>query len=200
MSKPRRQIDWSSIRRDLAARLQRNAATFQDDPARVEALLRERARQLAARPPDPLARSRLQRVLLFCAAGERYAVAAAAAQEIIALPRIARTPQPDTGLLGLAAWRGEFVFVFGGGRVLCPREEGTASPRYAIVLRGPQPPIALAVDMVERVSTLDPALLQSPERLRSGDAQLFRGATADAVFVLNETMLLTQLAERLRAA
>lgn len=192
-------FDWTAIHSELESRLSHLGATIESDNARVEALLRERAAQLAAVPGDANARKALRRGVVLCLGSERYALAVECAQEVITPSRTAVIPGAGAAMLGIINWRGEFVTVFDLAVLLGLTPAADADQRRIVVLRGEEPRLALAVDGVERIVEFDPAELQPADQLRSQRSDLFKGAT-DALVVLDEDRLLAGLREDLQAA
>jgi purine-binding chemotaxis protein CheW len=193
-------FDWKEIHKELESRLSHLGATIESDSARVQALLRERTAQLAAVPRHAGARDELRRAIVLCLGTERYALAAECAQEVTRLSRAAIVPGAGPAVVGIVNWRGEFVTVFDLALLLglTPAEDRAA--RRVVVLRGEEPRLALAVDGVEHIAELNLAELQPADQLRSQHAEFFKGATTDALVVLDEVRLLASLREDLQAA
>lgn len=200
MNTTRKQFDWRAIHAELERRLSHLETTIEDDADRVEMLLRERSTALAQGPRDRGAGQNLNRALVFRLGRERYALSLDRAQEVSSLSRTAVVPRAGAAILGIVAWRGEFVVVFDLKPMLGLSAEENRSDRRVIVLRGEEPRIALAVDAVEGIVDVEPLALQPPDQLRVGRAELFQGATADAVLVLAEDALLACMSEELQAA
>ena len=200
MSGRRKQFDWQAIHAELERRLARLETTIEDDPARVEALLRERSRALAAMQREPRGSRHLDRALVFRMGRERYALSLDHAQEVTALSRTAVVPNAGAAVVGIVGWRGEFVFVFDLMPMLdLPVGEGR-NGRRIIVLRDEEPRIALAADAVEGIVDVEPSALKPPGQLHVRHGAFFRGITTDAVMVLEERHLVARLTEELQAA
>jgi chemotaxis signal transduction protein len=200
MTAKRRKFDWTQIHAELERRLSRLGATYENDEARVRALLAERSARLSLVPADQRNLAALTRLLVFRAKTGRYGLALARAHEIAPLTRGATLPGSSAAILGIINWRGEFVTVFDTARLLGRAAQDGASPRYAIVLRGGEPRIALAADSLEGVARLDLAKLQAPDQLSARARDLFRGMSEDAVLVFEDERLQPRLTEELRAA
>ncbi len=181
-----------------AQRLTRLDSTVEDDAERVSALLTERSLALAAPPRDVHAAARLTPVLVFHLGDERYGLPLGIAREVVPLSRTAVVPGVGPAIAGIVTWRGEFVVVFDLAPVL-----GGASAAdersLAVVLRGEEPRMAIAVDGVGDVIRVDPASLQPPEELQLKHTGLFKGVTRDAVLVLDGTALTARLERELRS-
>jgi purine-binding chemotaxis protein CheW len=200
MNRARRQFDWQAIHGALERRLSHLGSTIEDDAQRVDALLRERSLALAATPRAGRSRQQLTPTLAFRVGAERFGLPLAHAQEVTGLTRAALLPGAGPSIVGIIAWRGEFVVVFDLASLLGVAPTENSADRRAIILRGEEPRLALAVDAVDEVIHVDPAAMQAPEQLRVRRAELFRGATTDAVLVLAEEPLLARLGKELRAA
>ena len=191
-------FDWAEIHRQLEHRLSHLGSTIENDAARLQALLHERTAQLAAAPrrlekPDQLVRALVVRV-----ADERYALPMTCAQEVTKMPDVAIVPETGPEVLGVINWRGEFVMTFDLA-LLLGLAPG-AGERVAIILRGEEPRAALAIDGVEQMAELDLSQLQPKEPLRLQHPEYFRGATGDALAVIDEDSLLARLRRELEAA
>jgi chemotaxis signal transduction protein len=200
MSDQRKRFDWRKIHDDLALRLAGFAATYEHDPVRVARLLEERTLRLAQAPAARGAGATLTRILVFTAGNERFGLGLEWVQEICPLGRIASLPGVSSALVGLINWRGEFVVVFDAARRLGSAPATQTSPRHAIVLRGGEPRLALAVGDFEGLVRIDVAQLQPPEQLGLTRHNFFKGMSADAVLVLDGDRLIGSLNEDTRAA
>lgn len=153
----------------------------------LEALLRARARALAA--PDDDARARTTRVLVFNLAAERYALEARWLLGALPRARWTRLPGAPGALLGLTPFRGEPLAVFDLRALL--GVDGSTAGQAAVVLGGDAPELALAVDGLEEViSVRRDALRPAP----AGAAALARvptlGVLEDGLAVLDAVALL----------
>lgn len=108
-----------------------------------------------------------ERYLAFRAAGRRYALPAQIVSEVVAVPAAARLPLGPDCLLGLANLRGLVVPVVSLA-VLLGRP--AAHSQRAIVLGGATP-MALPVEAVERLETVDPRQVE-PLAAEAGEALL----------------------------
>jgi chemotaxis signal transduction protein len=193
-----RSFDWRQIHADLERRSSR-LATYENDETRVQALLRERSARLAMVPAGRAAAGPQARLLVFRAGGERFGLALEGTREICRIMCMAVLPG-SSAALGIINWRGEFVILCDTARLfgLGSSEDG-ANP-YAIVLRGSEPCIALAVGSLDGIVRFDLSELQAPDAMRSKQPELFKGITRDAVLVLEHGRLLGKLQDELRAA
>jgi purine-binding chemotaxis protein CheW len=200
MSGSRKQFDWREIHAELERRLAHLDATIEDDAGRVDALLRERSAALAQVPRDRRDQQDLDRAIAFRLGQERYALSLDRAQEVSGLPRVAMVPGAGAAVLGIINWRGDFVFVFDLKVMFGLPADESRIDRRVIVLRGEEPRVALAVDVIEGIVGVEASALQPPDQLRVAHGDLLQGATADAVLVLAEDSLLARISEELRAA
>lgn len=195
MKPGRAAIDWRRIRASLPDHLAE--ASFAHDAKRAEAILRRRTAQLAATHSHRGHRPSFVDCLVVRAAGARFALPIASLREIAALPPLARVPGAAATVRGVMLWRGEFVTLFDLSAAL-ELGAGTA-PAYAAVFRIDEPRLALAVETAERVARIDMTTLQ-PADGWDADRTLLRGASEDAVAILDERRLVARLRNELRAA
>jgi len=193
-------FDWADIHAALAARLKHLGSGIEANDARLQAMLRERAEHLAKAPHDVAAQDPEQRLLVLRIGTERYALALECAQEVTLMTHAAVLPGSGPEIHGIVSWRGEFVTVFDLAQILGVDSGADPASRRLVVLRGEEPRVGLVVDGVEHVAALRLSQLQPAEDLRTAHAEYFKGATADALIVLDEDRLLPGLRERLQAA
>lgn len=197
----RKRFDWQAIHAELDRRLAEVGHTIDDDEARARELMLSRSRALAANRDDREATKELARVLTFRLGEERYGLLLEHAREVVGLSRHAPLPGSGPGIVGIVNWRGEFAVVFDLAPILgLPAAAENGETRRVIVLREQETPLALAVDAVDEVIRVDLDALQPPTELRAREAEMFRGATKDAVLVLAEDALRARLVGELQAA
>jgi purine-binding chemotaxis protein CheW len=102
------------------------------------------------------------RFLTFRSEGRLYAVAAHKVAEVVRMTVLARVPQAPKSLLGLANLRGAVVPV-AGMRSLLGRSEIAVSDQSRLVVLGGAMPVALAVDEVAALVTVDARSITSDE-------------------------------------
>jgi purine-binding chemotaxis protein CheW len=193
----RKAFDWRRIHADLDRRLSSFDSRYENDPARVQSLLRERAMRLAKPPATVGALAAQARLLVFRAAGERYGLALDGAHEICRIGHMAALPGCSAAVLGMIGWRGEFAIVFDMSRLLRLAQSESHAP-FAIVLRGAtEPHLALAATGLDGI-VRETAQPFAPARFESARHDLFRGVTRDAVIMLDQARLLDTLKEELR--
>lgn len=109
------------------------------------------------------------RFLTFRSDGRLYAVAANKVSEVVRMAPLARVPQAPKSLLGLANLRGAVVPV-AGVRSLMGRSEIATSDRSRLVVLGGAMPVALAVDEVASLVTVEAQQIQAGEADVSAEA------------------------------
>ena len=110
------------------------------------------------------------RFLTFRSEGRLYAVAADKVAEVVRMTALARVPQAPKSLLGLANLRGTVVPV-AGLRSLMGRAEVAASAGSRLVVLGGATPVALAVDEVAALVTVDTGNIKSGEADLAAEAE-----------------------------
>ncbi|MGZ3273296.1 MAG: chemotaxis protein CheW [Phenylobacterium sp.] len=117
-----------------------------------------------------------RRFLTFRVDQRLYALPADEVSEVIRMPAVARVPQSPRSLLGLANLRGA-VLPMASLRALLGRGAGRESKdARAIVLDGAAP-VALAVDAVDALVTLDARQVETRQaELAADDGEMLRGA------------------------
>lgn len=116
-----------------------------------------------------------RRYLTFRLAERLYALPAEEVSEVIRMPAVARVPQAPASLLGLANLRGSVLPVASLGGLLGAAQSLTDAAR-AIVLDGPAL-VAVAVDAVEAMVSVDPGQLQVQQAALSAEpGERLRGA------------------------
>ncbi len=119
------------------------------------------------------------RFLTFRTNERLYAVPAEQVAEVIRLPELARVPQAPKGLLGLANLRGDILPVASLSGLLGMAERHEPATR-AIVLEGGAAPVALAVDVVDALVTVDDARIETRQaELATQPGERLKGAFAN---------------------
>src|SRR4051794_19231984 len=109
--------------------------------------------------------------------GQLYAMAAGQVAEIIRLPNIARVPQAQKGLLGLTNLRGTVMPVASLRGLLGRAEKANAATRAIVISDGA--PVALAVDAVESLLTVDEGQIETRQaELAATPGEILKGAFA----------------------
>jgi purine-binding chemotaxis protein CheW len=180
-------IDWEEVK----ARLRKSQLALEKaltpDPARTEALFRERAAQLARRGARADAGPAVLRVLTFALGAERYGVEFADVQELLPFARCTPIPGAPAGLLGVINVHGEIQSVVDLGRLMEIPEPEVRSDGTVLLLRKGVDRVALRVDRLDKVQTLTAAELAVPDK---DEARYVRGLAADRLRVLSTDAIL----------
>ena len=116
---------------------------------------------MAEQAADAAPRNRgARRYLTFRVDAGLYALPAEEVAEVILPLAVSRVPQSPRSLLGLANLRGS-VIPLASARALLGRAEGPASAGARAIVLGGAAPVALAVDGVEGLVTLDPTVAET---------------------------------------
>jgi purine-binding chemotaxis protein CheW len=119
-------------------------------------LLRDRAR----------ARSGQAEILMFRVADERFAIELAAIEEAIDIPPVHHVPEMPPAMLGVITVRGTLTSVYSPAAALgLSLHDGTS----ALIFRRGRTRVAVVVDEVDDVTSLDLALLRDAPVLDAGD-------------------------------
>jgi purine-binding chemotaxis protein CheW len=125
----------------------------------------------AAAAPRPLrdrarARSGQVEILLFRVADERFAIELAAVEEAIDIAPVHHVPEMPPAMLGVITVRGTLTSVFSPAAALgLSLHDGTS----ALIFRRGRTRVAVVVDEVDDVTSLDLALLRDAPALDAGD-------------------------------
>jgi purine-binding chemotaxis protein CheW len=117
-----------------------------------------------------------RRFLTFRVDDRRYAIPAQDVSEVVRVPPVARVPQAPAGLLGIANLRGS-VLPLVSLRVLLGRAEADALPTARAIVVDGAAPVALAVDTVEALVTVDADQVESRQaELAAESGERLQGA------------------------
>ena len=157
-------------------------------PDGEEVLLAARAAELA-RPLDDLAEAQTVDLIPFIAAGQAYAVPAAAVREVRRLQVLARLPRAPASLLGVTRVRSTVVPVFDLPRLLELGGPVAAAPASWVLVLDvrDQPVLGLAAESVDGVQ---PYRLADIAPSSGGDTRAALGVTPQGVVVLEPDALL----------
>jgi purine-binding chemotaxis protein CheW len=190
-----RPIDWSAARARLAALARRQGqlldGTEQLSPEETAALLRGRARALAATISAPSTEGQLE-VVTFAAAGARYGIEGAYVSAVSRLGPLTRLPGVPPFVAGVTNHLGEIVMVADLSRLLGLAP--TPTPPGALLLglgaRDLEPLAIIADTVYERIAL--PAGQLYPPGADGGGAsrELRRAVTSDGCLILDGGALL----------
>jgi purine-binding chemotaxis protein CheW len=120
------------------------------------------------------------RFLTFRVDSQLYALRSDEVTEVIRVPDVAKVPQSPISLLGLANLRGTVVPVVGLREMLGKATVASTSAR-AIILDG-SAPVALVVDSVSTIETVDSAQVEAnPKDIGAAGAEKLLGAFASGI-------------------
>jgi purine-binding chemotaxis protein CheW len=108
------------------------------------------------------------RYLTFRVDAQLYALRSEQVSEVIRLPTLARIPQAPTGLLGLANLRGA-VLPVAGARELLKKPAAATTPNSRAIVLDVGAPVALLVDSIEALETIDPKHIETRKKELSAE-------------------------------
>ena len=111
-------------------------------------------------------RNGVEDILLFRVADERFGLALTAVEEAIDLPPVFHVPEMSSAMLGVITVRGTLTSVFSPAAALGLTLHDGAS---ALIFRRGRSRVAIVVDEVDDVTSLDLALLRDAPALHAGD-------------------------------
>jgi purine-binding chemotaxis protein CheW len=138
-----------------------SVAVLPSAPARSPAVpaprvIRDRAR----------ARSGREEILLFRIGDERFGIELAAVEEAVDIPPVHHVPEMPPAMLGVITVRGTLTAVYSPAAALgLSLHDGTS----ALIFRRGRTRVAIVVDEVDDVTTLDLSLLRDAPALEAGD-------------------------------
>jgi purine-binding chemotaxis protein CheW len=184
-SKPQAGLDWSEIRRKLAAL--ESGASFARDATVV---LDERARRLARVSDGERQTTPRLELLTFALTGEVYGIETRYVVEVRKLRDITRVPGTPQHLLGVTNLRGTILPTFDLGALLDIEQVGSAERGWLAVMgRGGVPDCGLAIELTHDLAWVAPAqLLAAPASL--GGRTWISGLTAEGLMVLDGSAIL----------
>ncbi|MBI3445753.1 MAG: chemotaxis protein CheW [Magnetospirillum sp.] len=174
-----------------AHRLAVEAADEEGGRDLAEALLRARARRLAAPRGLAVEADERQEVLCVRVATERYALSLAQLSEVMVLGKWTPIPGQPQYLLGVTNLRGEIRPVLDLNSLLGLPAPESAARTWVVFLKAGGAEIGVRVEGVERVVRLDLAALTRPHESGNGLPQRFiSGITADGLILLDTVQIL----------
>jgi purine-binding chemotaxis protein CheW len=191
-ARPRRNgpIDWPAVR----ARLERVHAALDGNwaptLAQAQAVLRQRARELAL-PLRSAALGTPLEVIEFRLASESYAIESAWVAEVFPLTGLTRLPGTPPFVLGIVNMRGEIVSVVDLRKFFDLPAQGLTDLNRVIVLQSREMVFGILADRVEGVRTVDAERLQSGlPTLTDRRRDYLRGIADGRLVVLDAAALL----------
>ncbi len=186
-----RVIDWQEVRERLTRVTSASESAERRSPAQGHAVMKERARRLAAPIAPPPVASQMLAIVTFALQRERYAIETRYVREIVRTGEVTPVPGTPDVLLGVVNLRGELLPVVDlrtlfGLAVTAP----TAVP-WIVVLGRARAELGVRADTVHEVTALGAEEVHDPPASVAGiERDYLRGVTADAVIVLDGEVVL----------
>src|SRR5438552_5689230 len=175
-------IDWEKVRRRLARATAATARAVTLSPERARAVMEERARNLARRPPQAARDTEIVEVVCFVLANERYAVETRYVREVKELTDFTPIPGAPPFLLGVINLRGEILAVIDLRKFFGVAERGVTDLSRVVVLGGERAEFGVLADAAHEVVTLrTEELLEPPGSVAGIGREYLRGVTKDAL-------------------
>lgn len=186
-----RRIDWADVHRRLDEANQALQREFEPLPERREAILRQRAENMAQLHAAPLEAEETLEVVQFLLAHERYALESAYIREVVPLKELAPLPCVPPFVLGITNVRGQIVSVLDIKRFFGLPEHGLTDLNKVIILQHGAMEFGLLADQILGVRDLPRRELQpSLPTLTGIRADYLKGVTAERLVVLDALKLM----------
>ena len=161
-------------------------AAVERSPEEVKRILRERAKVLAKPLEEPAPRGEVLELLVFSLAGERYAIEAASALEVMPLRDLTAVPCTPPTILGVVNHRGRILPVLDFRRLLDLPGQAVGEKRWIVVVDADGMTFGIGAEVVTGTIQVEAADLAPPPRSLTGDRQAcIRGVTGEMVAVLD---------------
>jgi purine-binding chemotaxis protein CheW len=157
--------------------------------ARVQQLLKDRARELARPAASPVASDTIE-VVSFALGTEVCAVESRYVVEVCRLADLALLPGAEPPVLGVTAWRGRMLTILDLRPVLGIPVEVLNEQGRVVVLGERREAIGVRADAVHGVVALRPCDVREPPVGVAVKREYLRGVTGDALLVLDAAKLL----------
>lgn len=184
----RRPREWAEIRRridDLGHAIVAGAEPSEEEAA---AILSVRARALATPPAQDAQQGR--EYVSFDVEKEVYAIESRFVVEVSRGTDVALIPGAKPPILGIAAWRGELLFVLDTRQVFGLPQSGLDEGKPILVIGEDEAAFGIPVDSVQGLREIaSSSILPLPGEVASRGAPL-AGITSDAVLILAPSELL----------
>ncbi len=143
-------IDWTRIKSELDSTRQRLARGWEGDSAKSNKILNQRAAKLAGRACSRDTKGAGVDCLVFALGSEKFAFELGSVLEVVSLGQVTRVPGAPPEYHGIVNHRGTVLPVFHLDRLLGKSTYVTEIDRlkFAVVLRSPNLPWAVAVEAV----------------------------------------------------
>lgn len=153
-------IDWEQVRRRLRKSEEALEKTLAENPARMQAVFRQRAIQLGRERAESKPLSPGIPALIFRLAQERYAIALKDLAEVLPFQGCTQVPGASKQFLGVINVRGELRPVIDLAHVLSGASRGSATDSGAVLML--RRPAGLKVDSVEALREIRSDELGAP--------------------------------------
>jgi purine-binding chemotaxis protein CheW len=184
-------IDWRRAHERLERARLATEEALSPPPERAEAVLAERARSLARRPPAEPSAGELLEVLTFVLGRERYALESRHVREVVRLVDFTPVPGTPPFFIGIVNLRGEILPVVDLRRFFDTSARGVTDLARIVVLGGARADLGLLADRVEDMRSLRRIdVLEAPPSVSARGREHLLGVTAEALCVLDGEMLL----------
>lgn len=182
-------IDWNDIHRRVERFRETIDADWQLEPARVEAILRERAQKLAQPIASAIATQQLD-LLEFILAEEHYGIAADYVREVFPLADFTPVPCTPAFVLGIVNLRGEMISLIDIRRYFGLAPTGITDLNKVIVVEGHRLTFGIVVDDIAGVSSLTLSELLPATEISGVSAPYLLGVTPQRMAVIDTEKLL----------
>ncbi|MFW6254070.1 MAG: chemotaxis protein CheW [Chitinivibrionales bacterium] len=164
------------------------------EPSKEESrqLLRERARALAARPPEKPADDKIMELLVFELSGEHYGLETSYIAEVFFLDEYTPLPFTPAWLVGICSLRGRFVSITDIRGILGMPIKGIGEFNKVILLQSQTMEFGILADAVVGIQNLPQRDLQKEFHLPGEHAENYiAGVTPSRLIVLDSKKLLS---------
>lgn len=183
-------IDWANIHRRLD-RLQLTIDSgWRLEPARIEALLKERAQQLAQPVAVEETSKKMLEIVEFSLAREHYGIASEYVREVFPLQEFTPVPCTPAFVMGIASVRGQIISIVDLRKILGLPSAGITDLNKVIVLEGFGMSFGVVVDFIVDVRQIVENDLLPPTTISGVDGQYLLGVTAQRMAVIDTPKLL----------
>jgi purine-binding chemotaxis protein CheW len=159
--------------------------------AKVDEILRARARELAKVPPAPSTDATLEIVQVELG-GERFGIPNSFVREVGPVGRLTEVPCTPAFVAGIANLRGEIVSVFDLRPLFSLAVEPIGPDQKMVVVRAGAVEIGLLVDAIHGVRAIPAGdVQQGLPTIKGEQARYVRGVTAERLAVLDIQSILT---------
>jgi purine-binding chemotaxis protein CheW len=168
-----------------------NAAENAAAAGAVRETLRQRARELASLPDEPISQGRLE-VILFSLGRESYAVESRFVREVHPLKDLTPIPCTPAFVFGVINLRGELCPIIELKRLLGLPERDLSNATHAVILHGDAMELGIVADTIVGVRQIELGdILPLPATLSALDARFLRGITKDRTVILDAAGILS---------